>query len=1132
MAYFKKPLKVGTLNVRGLASRRRQVQLNRLLGELDLDIAAIQETKVEDEQQTDNMVFAFRSRFNVCVSHAAGLSAGCCLFLRKDIGIAEKEVVTCARGRFIVCDFMYEKLELRVIAVYAPTVRKERREFFEQLVPFLECGRALIFLGDFNCVLDPNDRSNGSVVKDSSAEFLKGVLNECSLEDVTGLVNGRKRVHFTHFQGISHARLDRIYVSPEFSPSCEEYEVKQVSFSDHCLVMVTLGGMKQRKAKMNWDLWKINSRLTEDEKFVKKVKESMAIFDVSELSCIESWERFKQDVKINAIERSTLIKHEERKEEKQLRELLANLGREEEKMPGMFMHDIKGIKVRLEGLDAQKYRGAAIRARAEKWLTGEMPTKRVLSDEKRYARSSEIADIEYKGQIRSDQSGIASAFVEHYRELFAGKIPSEEGFRETFLPLMPKLEKEITEELEKEISVEEIETAIDELNAGKSPGPDGLSAAFYKSFKNRLTIMLYKLFKECFQVGSLPPSFSNAHTVLVPKTDEPAKLVQVTSYRPITLTNVDYKILMKVLAKRLQYVIKDIVGPHQTCGIKGRSIFNNIHVARSVLECCDALNRKVAMVQIDFAKAFDRVSHEILYCLLEHIGIGSVMVKGVKMAYACCSTRLMINKVLSEKIDVRASVRQGCPLSPLLFAIYLEPFCRMLTASDHIRGFRLGACEVRVLAYADDVALFCEDRRSVQEALRVTEMFCRQTDSAVNLDKCLGVWHGQWDLEPEFFCGVRWATAPGVYLGVPLDRYGENTSYWNEKAEEMRDRTKGWTGRNLSIFARATVCNTFLAARIMYLLQVLYCARTNIQRFHRVFAVFIWSSNWERINRDSLFRRVKDGGLSLIHLYVRQVVFRFCFLRDQNGAFLRTFMQIMLSSAIPEFIVSSCSARRYTVSRFLREVVWSFRFLRVRFSVEYLASVTPRQLYKNLVGQLFPAPLYRTLYCEGPGKNVLRRVKNMAVAPGVKTFFFKLHTGSLPVKTWLEEKGLFVPWGSNCLLCRKPETVEHVFLDCWDAVFYWDVLQRTLKKDLPLTPCGIRYLTTENDVVQYDQIMLLGLHSIWRSRMAVRHCDLDARSVCAYFVEHVCKLREVLKQQDCADDVLSLMDQLAVMKVH
>lgn len=77
------------------------------------------------------------------------------------------------------------------------------------------------------------------------------------------------------------------------------------------------------------------------------------------------------------------------------------------------------------------------------------------------------------------------------------------------------------------------------------------------------------------------------------------------------------------------------------------------------------------MLQIDLEKAFDRVCHEVLFCILEYINVGDVIIQGVRMAYTECSTQLIINKNVTESIPVLSSVRQGCPASPLLFAIFL-----------------------------------------------------------------------------------------------------------------------------------------------------------------------------------------------------------------------------------------------------------------------------------------------------------------------------------------------------------------------------------------------------------------------------------------------------------------------------
>lgn len=120
-----------------------------------------------------------------------------------------------------------------------------------------------------------------------------------------------------------------------------------------------------------------------------------------------------------------------------------------------------------------------------------------------------------------------------------------------------------------------------------------------------------------------------------------------------------------------------------------------------------------------------------------------------------------------------------------------------------------------------------------------------------------------------------------------------------------------------------------------------------------------------------------------------------------------------------------------------------------------------------------------------------------------------------------------------CTLCNKPETVEHVFTECWDAIFFWDVLKRTLKKDLPVSPEGIRFLHVQSDdMVPYDLVMALGLHAIWRSRMAVRHADPHALTVSKYFAHSVSLLYEMHKLQDPEHQWLPVLEELSTFDVY
>lgn len=130
--------------------------------------------------------------------------------------------------------------------------------------------RLLVILGDFSCVLSTRDKISTRPFRDESTVVLQEIINTIGLVDVGECLRGGREEQFTHFQGVSHARLDRVYVSCDLIEKYEGCEVKPVSFSDHCLVMRNLG-YKKRTNSFAWELWKLNDKLLKDEMFLKKV---------------------------------------------------------------------------------------------------------------------------------------------------------------------------------------------------------------------------------------------------------------------------------------------------------------------------------------------------------------------------------------------------------------------------------------------------------------------------------------------------------------------------------------------------------------------------------------------------------------------------------------------------------------------------------------------------------------------------------------------------------------------------------------------------------------------------------------------------------------------------------------------
>uniref|UniRef100_A0A3B4X6N3 Reverse transcriptase domain-containing protein n=1 Tax=Seriola lalandi dorsalis TaxID=1841481 RepID=A0A3B4X6N3_SERLL len=588
------------------------------------------------------------------------------------------------------------------------------------------------------------------------------------------------------------------------------------------------------------------------------------------------WEALKAYLRGQIISFTSLRKKEHWKELELLEAEIRNLEKEHFKTrsEGLYRALIRK-RNQYNVINTYKTEKALLRTRQRYYELGDKGNKLLAWQLKKQISSSLIQKIKKPDNtITCNPKEINNGFQKFYENLYSSECVNTVDKCEKFLSSLslPKLSLLDQTILEQPLTSNEILQALMTLQSGKAPALDGFTPEFYKKFQSQLMKPLMDMYRHSINNKTLPPTAQEALIALICKPEKDPEIM--ASYRPISLLSVESKIFAKAIAIRLEKHLSLLIHKDQTGFIRNRSSMNNLRRLFYITSEIRSPKDTPVIASLDAEKAFDRVEWCYMYKVLEHFNFGNYFMNCVKLLYDKPRARVSTNGIISNSFAVGRGTRQGCPLSPLIFALILEPLAQRIREDPNIMGIPIGKSTHKIALYADDILLFLSNPDiSLKTLLSLIDDFSSFSGYKINWSKSELLPLSTPDSFTATLCSPFQVQSKIKYLGIITDGTIKNLYKLNylpllQKIEKDLVR---WTTLPLSLIGRTNVIKMNIFPRLMYLFQSIPIdlPQSFFKKYNKLAARFIWSNKAQRIKRSTLCLPIERGGLGLpdIQLY-------------------------------------------------------------------------------------------------------------------------------------------------------------------------------------------------------------------------------------------------------------------------
>eukprot|EP00253_Pinus_taeda_P032607 PITA_32607 len=798
-------MKILSFNCRGFASKSKKLALKRLLQSSALDIIFLQETLCQADPLTKLLHSWFPSWAFQAID-ASGRSGG----LAIGVNNRSTEILNFFGGRnFIGLDIISHQIgrTIRLINIYGPCTN--RANFWRHLLEYEIFNADNILLGgDLNFSLGFCESWGHHAQIDPLTESLTSLLEDHNWIDIP---SARLQYAWTNNRNGEQSlarRLDQFLVKePLYSVLTRSRQwVGSGGISDHRPIYFEAENSSQKIKSP----FKFNASWLLDPSYILLVQNfwnSNPIRDNEDISTgfVRKLSELKQITKNWA--------HQKRIQDNQtLQDAEKAIAAFEEQSTGTFpslekKEEYASLITRCSQILKEREESWRLRSRAIWLLEGDANTKfyhKFANGRKAINTIWELMD-EHGHKVTS-QRNLANLATGHFRGIY--KALADVNILEIMriIELFPSfVDQEDSEELMKEVYMAELEATLKWFKKDKSPGLDGWTIEFYLAFFDTLGNDLLQIVEDSRRRGRISSAIKSTFIALIPKSNAP---LFFDDFRPISLCNCLYKIIAKTIANRIKPILSQHISSEQFAFLHHRQIHEAVASAQELLHTLHVKKQKGMILKVDLSKAFDRTNWLYLRLLLTHLGFPYSYIKWTMSCIMDVNYSVLLNGETTNFFTAERGLRQGCPLSPLLFLLIMEGLSRLFASArdrHQLTGIKIADdFFLTHLLFVDDVLIFLNgsigDSTTLQNAMH---LFQQATGMQINVQKSTITTVGCTVHETAFalqrFPFISLSLADGIkYLGFRLKPIGYKIADWLWLITKVERRLQVWYHRYLS----------------------------------------------------------------------------------------------------------------------------------------------------------------------------------------------------------------------------------------------------------------------------------------------------------------------------------------------